>query len=54
MPMPNVEPDINDPNFYCKPYPAKYANLGVFRQHLRLVHKMIIEPLRKRRVGIRR
>ncbi|KAL0141745.1 hypothetical protein V8B55DRAFT_1573944 [Mucor lusitanicus] len=42
----NVEPDIDDPNFYCKSCEQGYKTKEIFRQHLRKTHFLALEKLR--------
>lgn len=47
-PDPNILPDIDDPNFYCKSCQAQYASCKNYRIHLRRVHGLKLVPLRKK------
>jgi ribosomal protein L31 len=44
----SIEPDPEDPNFYCKSCSAKYLNRSIFRKHLRQTHKVNLKPLRRK------
>ncbi len=44
-----IEPELNDPNFYCKSCSTEYQSLGKFRKHIRDVHKIVLELLIKTR-----
>lgn len=35
---PNIQPDPEDPNFYCKPCQRHYSTRKYFRHHIRLFH----------------
>lgn len=37
---PNAEPDIDDPNFYCKSCGSKYKNYVSYKAHLRSIHQV--------------
>jgi hypothetical protein len=39
-PNPDIEPDPNDPNLYCKSCDSKYLTSAKYMYHLRYVHKM--------------
>ncbi|KAL9543847.1 hypothetical protein MBANPS3_007923 [Mucor bainieri] len=39
----DMEPDIHDPNFYCKPCECRYKNLHAYRYHLKDVHYMVLK-----------
>ncbi|KAF1805502.1 hypothetical protein V8B55DRAFT_1380612 [Mucor lusitanicus] len=41
----NVEPDIHDPNFYCKSCQQGYTNRSRFRHHLRRTHFLALKKL---------
>ncbi|KAL0138437.1 hypothetical protein V8B55DRAFT_1576602 [Mucor lusitanicus] len=41
----NVEPDIHDPNFYCKSCEQGYINRHLFRDHLRATHFLALKKL---------
>ncbi|KAL9543318.1 hypothetical protein MBANPS3_008172 [Mucor bainieri] len=41
----DIEPNIHDPNFYCKGCERSYKDIGVYRQHLRQVHYMAFKPI---------
>ncbi|EPB87177.1 hypothetical protein HMPREF1544_06002 [Mucor circinelloides 1006PhL] len=43
------EPDIHDPNFYCKPCEVHYSSRNTYRSHLRKAHFMILKTLPKRK-----
>ncbi|KAL9553260.1 hypothetical protein MBANPS3_003369 [Mucor bainieri] len=40
-----TEPDIHDPNFYCKSCERKYRDAEAYRHHLRSVHYMVLKPI---------
>lgn len=40
----SIEPDIDDPEFYCKSCGYKYRNRACYRTHLRLTHKIYNVP----------
>lgn len=44
---PDISPDINDPNFYCKSCQTKYKSRRNYRAHLRHKQKMQLTPLKK-------
>jgi hypothetical protein len=44
-PNPGIEPDPNDPNFYCKACDFKYLSNGRYRYHLRRTHKIALPSL---------
>ncbi|EPB87198.1 hypothetical protein HMPREF1544_06023 [Mucor circinelloides 1006PhL] len=46
----NSEPDIHDPNFYCKSCKVSYSNRNTYRNHLRAAHYMILKTIPSRRV----
>lgn len=48
IPNANITPDIKDANFYCKSYQYTYKNRHGYRHHLKVVHKMVIAPLRRK------
>ncbi|KAL0141710.1 hypothetical protein V8B55DRAFT_1562277 [Mucor lusitanicus] len=41
----NVEPDIHDPNFYCKSCEQGYTNNSRFRHHLKRTHFLALKKL---------
>lgn len=43
---PSIKPDLNDPNFYCKPCKTSYLNNGEFRKHLRRAHQFDLPSLK--------
>jgi hypothetical protein len=45
----SIEPNPEDPNFYCKSCTTKYATEFSFRIHLRYVHKIVDLPLKGKR-----
>ncbi|KAL9542582.1 hypothetical protein MBANPS3_008547 [Mucor bainieri] len=45
-----TEPDIHDPNFYCKSCERKCRDAKAYRQHLRNVHYMVLKPIPTRKV----
>lgn len=45
---PNVQPDPNDPNFYCSSCGRNYKTRANYRKHIRLYHPSIkLEKIRK-------
>ncbi|KAL9545231.1 hypothetical protein PS6_008338 [Mucor atramentarius] len=42
----NVEPDVHDPNFYCKSCKVSYTNKRRYRHHLKAVHYMVLKTMR--------
>ncbi|KAL0141271.1 C2H2-type zinc finger transcription factor [Mucor lusitanicus] len=42
------EPDLYDPDFYCKSCEKGYRNKKAYRAHLRYVHYMVLQQLPKR------
>ncbi|EPB84475.1 hypothetical protein HMPREF1544_08779 [Mucor circinelloides 1006PhL] len=46
----NVEPDVHDPSFYCKPCKVNYTNRPRYRQHLKIVHYMILKTIPSGRI----
>ncbi|KAL0135596.1 C2H2-type zinc finger transcription factor [Mucor lusitanicus] len=40
------EPDLYNPDFYCKSCEKDYSNKNTYRAHLRGVHFMVLKPLR--------
>ncbi|KAL0141276.1 C2H2-type zinc finger transcription factor, partial [Mucor lusitanicus] len=42
------EPDVHDPDFYCKSCEKGYSKKFAYRQHLRIVHYMVLQQLPKR------
>ncbi|OAD04188.1 C2H2-type zinc finger transcription factor [Mucor lusitanicus CBS 277.49] len=40
-----LEPDVNDPNFYCRSCNHTYPHKHVYRQHLKRFHKMKLRSL---------
>ncbi|KAL9557104.1 hypothetical protein MBANPS3_001561 [Mucor bainieri] len=48
----NVEPDINDPNDYCKSCESSYPKKHLYRIHLRETHHMILFGRRQTRPTI--
>ncbi|KAG1115432.1 hypothetical protein G6F42_013939 [Rhizopus arrhizus] len=46
----NMEPDVHDPNFYCRPCDANYKGRGKYRNHLRNVHFMVLKTIPKRTI----
>ncbi|KAL0141735.1 hypothetical protein V8B55DRAFT_1562300 [Mucor lusitanicus] len=49
----NVEPDIHDPNFYCKSCEQGYTNRSRFRHHLRRTHFLVLEKLPNYKVPLK-
>lgn len=47
---PNVLPDVDDPNFYCKSCQFKYKSRAIYRYHLRQTHKMELTLLVKQSI----
>ncbi|GAN11640.1 hypothetical protein MAM1_0768d11218 [Mucor ambiguus] len=43
----NVEPDINDPNNYCKSCESQYKSRIMYRTHLKRIHHMMLQSLLK-------
>jgi ribosomal protein L31 len=43
---PNISPDIDDPNFYCRTCKATYKTRSYYRNHLKYTHIMELKPLR--------
>ncbi|KAL9556506.1 hypothetical protein MBANPS3_001829 [Mucor bainieri] len=41
----DMEPDVHNPNFYCKSCERSYDDTYAYRQHLRRVHYMVLKPL---------
>ncbi|KAL9544799.1 hypothetical protein PS6_008571 [Mucor atramentarius] len=41
----NTEPDIYDPDFYCKPCEVCYNSMEKYRAHLRRVHFMALKTI---------
>ncbi|KAL9555006.1 hypothetical protein PS6_003094 [Mucor atramentarius] len=41
----NTEPDIHDPNFYCKSCKVDYNDRKGYRQHLKSAHYMVLKPI---------
>ncbi|KAL9538932.1 hypothetical protein MBANPS3_010570, partial [Mucor bainieri] len=39
------EPDIHNPNFYCKSCESRYKDMYAYRQHLRFVHYMVLKRI---------
>ncbi|KAG1112389.1 hypothetical protein G6F42_014758 [Rhizopus arrhizus] len=46
----NIEPDIHDPNFYCKSCEVRYSSRNSYRDHLRIAHYMVLLAMPKRKV----
>lgn len=46
------QPDPQDPNFFCPPCARKFSNIRTFRDHLKLIHKMALAPLKQDPDGI--
>jgi hypothetical protein len=46
----NIIPDHNDPNFYCRSCQVHYKRFQHFRRHIQSIHKIKLEPLRKKRI----
>ncbi|GAN01954.1 hypothetical protein MAM1_0014d01391 [Mucor ambiguus] len=44
----DAEPDIHDPNFYCKSCEACYRDANAFRKHLKSTHHMVLKPIPRR------
>ncbi|KAL0141261.1 C2H2-type zinc finger transcription factor [Mucor lusitanicus] len=42
------EPDVHNPDFYCESCEKSYSNKPTYRQHLRIVHYMVLQQLPKR------
>ncbi|GAN01931.1 hypothetical protein MAM1_0014d01368 [Mucor ambiguus] len=47
----DTEPDIHDPNFYCKSCESVYTNAHAYRRHLQHVHYMDLKPIPKRKTS---
>ncbi|KAL9549970.1 hypothetical protein PS6_005793 [Mucor atramentarius] len=43
----NTEPDMHDPNFYCRSCKVIYKDRRKYRNHLRLVHFMVLKTIFK-------
>ncbi|EPB85310.1 hypothetical protein HMPREF1544_07924 [Mucor circinelloides 1006PhL] len=43
----NTEPNIHDPNFYCKSCKVDYNGRSQYRQHLKAAHYMVLKPIPK-------
>ncbi|KAL9552341.1 hypothetical protein MBANPS3_003802 [Mucor bainieri] len=41
----NTEPDVHDPNFYCKSCERSYKDRNKYRQHLKCAHYMVLKPI---------
>lgn len=41
----DLEPDLHDPNYYCRACEYSYSNLSGYRSHLKTTHYMILKPL---------
>ncbi|EPB86129.1 hypothetical protein HMPREF1544_07117 [Mucor circinelloides 1006PhL] len=41
----NIEPDIHDPNFYCKSCEVDYSSRNSYRNHLRFAHYMVLKAI---------
>ncbi|KAL9550897.1 hypothetical protein MBANPS3_004520 [Mucor bainieri] len=39
------EPDIHNPNFYCKSCESRYKDARLYRQHLRSAHYMVLKRI---------
>ncbi|KAL9547773.1 hypothetical protein PS6_006961 [Mucor atramentarius] len=46
----STEPDIHDPNYYCKSCEKRYDCKKVYRNHLRAAHFMVLKTLLKRAI----
>ncbi|KAF1805908.1 hypothetical protein FB192DRAFT_1434246 [Mucor lusitanicus] len=44
------EPDLYDPDFYCKSCEKGYSKKSAYRQHLRIVHYMVLQQLPARAI----
>ena len=42
-----LEPDLHDPDYYCRACEYSYSNLTGYRSHLKTTHYMILRPLPK-------
>lgn len=47
-----LEPDIHDLNFYCQACETTYQSSNLFRSHLRMVHKMLLNSMHRESVLI--
>ncbi|EPB82208.1 hypothetical protein HMPREF1544_11052 [Mucor circinelloides 1006PhL] len=45
----NTEPDIHDPNFYCKPCKVDYKSRNDYRSHLKRTHCMTLKVIPSRK-----
>lgn len=45
MADPNIVPDLNDPNGYCKSCKINYKSLEIYKQRLRKIHQMTKNPM---------
>ncbi|KAL9547872.1 hypothetical protein PS6_006901 [Mucor atramentarius] len=43
----NTEPDVHNPNFYCRPCKVNYKDRKIYRNHLRIVHFMVLKTILK-------
>ncbi|KAL9539857.1 hypothetical protein PS6_011017 [Mucor atramentarius] len=46
----NTEPDIHDPNFFCKSCEVKYNDRDGYRKHLKAAHYMVLKPIFSRKI----
>ncbi|EPB83831.1 hypothetical protein HMPREF1544_09405 [Mucor circinelloides 1006PhL] len=46
----NTEPDIHDPNFYCKSCKVNYNDRKGYRKHLKAAHYMVLKPIYSRKI----
>ncbi|KAL7329107.1 hypothetical protein PS15p_212306 [Mucor circinelloides] len=46
----DTEPDVHDPNFYCRSCEANYKGRNKYRNHLRNVHYMVLKTIPKRTI----
>lgn len=49
---PNIQPEPNDPNFYCKSCKFKYSNVTTYRVHLFQMHEIGTQPRRQIRPNL--
>ncbi|KAI8642829.1 hypothetical protein BD408DRAFT_482528 [Parasitella parasitica] len=43
----DVQPDVDDPNFYCRSCEKPHTNKNFYNIHLRRIHHMLLPPLIK-------
>lgn len=42
---PELIPDEDDPNAYCRPCEKTYVNRNSFRHHIKTIHEMAVKPI---------